>query len=155
MERVEVLGYRQIMNLVENLDAFNFDLAQTLKHRIHGRVVGGGVIVSGGGIDRHRGQAVAKRVHPRTRFALLTAGASAFGAIALVCCDLPLRRHGSYFRDANAAASFSAMVFSAAKRSARRWLSRCSPDHPRTLDGDGAERMTETTGRRVLGLVEE
>jgi hypothetical protein len=27
-------------------------------------------------------------------------------------------------------------------------------DHPRTLDGGAAERMTETTGHRVLGLVE-
>jgi hypothetical protein len=27
-------------------------------------------------------------------------------------------------------------------------------DHPRTLDGGAAERMTETTGRRVLALVE-
>jgi hypothetical protein len=27
-------------------------------------------------------------------------------------------------------------------------------DHPRTLDGGAAERMTETTDRRVLALVE-
>jgi hypothetical protein len=27
-------------------------------------------------------------------------------------------------------------------------------DHPRTLDGGAAERMTETTGRRILALVE-
>jgi hypothetical protein len=27
-------------------------------------------------------------------------------------------------------------------------------DHPRTLDGGAAERMTETTGHRVLALVE-
>jgi hypothetical protein len=27
-------------------------------------------------------------------------------------------------------------------------------DHPRTLDGGAAERMTETTGRRLLALVE-
>ena len=27
-------------------------------------------------------------------------------------------------------------------------------DHPRTLDGGAAERMTETTGRRVLALLE-
>ncbi len=27
-------------------------------------------------------------------------------------------------------------------------------DHPRTLDGDAAEPMTEITGRRILALVE-
>jgi len=27
-------------------------------------------------------------------------------------------------------------------------------DHPRTLDGGAAERMTETTGHRVLAMVE-
>jgi hypothetical protein len=27
-------------------------------------------------------------------------------------------------------------------------------DHPRTLDGGAAERMTETTGHRVLALLE-
>jgi hypothetical protein len=27
-------------------------------------------------------------------------------------------------------------------------------DHPRTFDGGAAERMTETTGRRVLAVVE-
>jgi hypothetical protein len=27
-------------------------------------------------------------------------------------------------------------------------------DHPRTLDGGAAERMTETSGRRVLAMVE-
>ena len=27
-------------------------------------------------------------------------------------------------------------------------------DYPRTLDGGAAERMTETTGRRLLALVE-
>ncbi len=55
MEFVEVLRCRQIMHIVENLDAFNFDLAETLIHSIHARVVGGCVVVSGagGGIDRH------------------------------------------------------------------------------------------------------
>ncbi len=90
---------RQIMNIGENLKTFNFDLAQTLIHRIRGRVVGGCVVVcgAGGGIDRHRSQAVAKRVHPRTRFAFLTTGAAAFGAIALICCDLPLDPMGPTF----------------------------------------------------------
>jgi hypothetical protein len=27
-------------------------------------------------------------------------------------------------------------------------------DHPRTLDGGAAERMTETAGRRILAIVE-
>jgi hypothetical protein len=63
MEFVEVLRCRQIMNIVDNLDAFNFDMAETLVHRIYARIVDGCLVVSGadGGIDRHRGQAVAKR----------------------------------------------------------------------------------------------
>src|SRR5258705_5455148 len=87
MERVDILRFRHVINVTENLYALNFDLAETLiQHRLHAGVVGGCVVVSGagGGVDRHRGQAVAKRVHPRTRLAFLTAGAAAFGAIALV-----------------------------------------------------------------------
>jgi len=86
IEFVEALRCRQIMHIVENLDAFNFDLAETLIHRIHAGVVGGCAVVSGagGGIDRHRGQAVAKRVHSGTRLAFLTAGTAAFRAVALV-----------------------------------------------------------------------
>src|ERR1700674_4835596 len=62
---------------------------------------------------------MAKRVHPRTRLALLTERAAAFRAVAPVGGDLPLRCHGPYFLcAANAAASFSAIAFSAAKRSA-------------------------------------
>src|SRR5258706_8223499 len=122
MEFVEIMRCRQIMNIGENLKTFNFDLGQTLIHRIHGRVVGGCVVVrgAGGGIDRHRGQAVAKRVHPRTRFAFLTAGPRLFAPLrrfAAICrCDAM----GTYFRDADTAASRSAMAFSAA-RSARAW----------------------------------
>ncbi|SRR6266446_1917866 len=95
MEIFEVLRFRQAMNFVENLDAFNFDLTETLVHRVHAGVVDGCVVVTGadGAIDRHRGQAVAKRIHSRSRFAFLSAGAAASGAVALVCCDLPLRRH--------------------------------------------------------------
>src|SRR6478672_2192076 len=80
MQRVEVLGSQQHMNLVESLDAFNFDLAETifdlaetLTHRINGRIVGGCVAVGTG--NGRRGQAMAKRVHPRTRLAFLTAWA--------------------------------------------------------------------------------
>src|SRR5258708_31667810 len=85
-QRVEVLGSRQIMHIDENFDALNFDLAETVVHRVQARVVGEWVVVSqgGGGLDRNRGQAVAKRVHPGTRFALLSAGAAAFCAVALV-----------------------------------------------------------------------
>src|SRR3989442_9482889 len=87
MEFVEVLLYRQIMHIVENLDALDFDLAKTLKHHVHARILDGGRAVRDE-IDC-RGQAAVKRVHSRTRFAFLTAGAAAFGAIALICCDLP------------------------------------------------------------------
>src|SRR6266403_2084795 len=61
MEIFEVLRFRQAMNFVENLDAFNFDLTETLVHRVHAGVVDGCVVVTGadGAIDRHRGQAVA------------------------------------------------------------------------------------------------
>src|ERR1700687_5009072 len=93
MDRFEVLGTRQIMDVVESLDSFNFDLAETLIDRVLARVVGRCGAVSGGGIDRHRCQAVAKRVHSRTRFAFLTAWAATLCAIALVRSDLPWRRH--------------------------------------------------------------
>src|SRR6266516_7828501 len=95
IERVEVLRFRHVINVTENLYALNFDLAETLIHRLHAGVVGGCVVVSGagGGVNPHRVQAVAKRVHPRTRLALLAGGAAAFGTIALVSRDLPLRRH--------------------------------------------------------------
>src|SRR6185295_13119016 len=92
MQRVEVLGSQQHMNLVESLDAFNFDLAETLTHRINGRIVDGCVAVGAG--NGRRGQAMAKRVHPRTRLAFLTAWAATFRAIAFVRRDLPLRCHG-------------------------------------------------------------
>jgi hypothetical protein len=64
MEFIEVLRCRQTVNIVENLDTFNFDLAQALIRRAHARIVNGCVVVTGagGGIDRHRRQAVAKRV---------------------------------------------------------------------------------------------
>src|SRR5258706_1325029 len=63
VQHVEVLRYRQIMHIAESLNTFNFDLAQTLIHRIRARVVGGCVVVSGAGgrIDRHRRPAMAKR----------------------------------------------------------------------------------------------
>jgi hypothetical protein len=41
MEFTEVLGLREIMNVVENLDTFNFYLAESLIHRIHAGIVGG------------------------------------------------------------------------------------------------------------------
>src|SRR3981189_1339917 len=122
VQHVEVLRYRQIMHIVESLNTFNFDLAQTLIHRVHARVVGGCVVVSGAGgrIDLHRGQAMAKRVHSRARFAFLSAGAVAFGAVALVCCDLPLRCHGPYFPDADITpASWAPIALSVATRSTR------------------------------------
>ena len=62
MERVEVLRSQQIMNFVENLNAFNFDLAKTLIHRIREGVLGGRVAVCGS--RDHRCQALPKRVHP-------------------------------------------------------------------------------------------
>ena len=34
---------------IENLDEFNFDLAQTLIHRVHAGVVDGCVVVTGAG----------------------------------------------------------------------------------------------------------
>jgi len=79
MEFTEVLGLRETMNVIENLDTFNFYLAESLIHRIHAGIVGGCVVVTsaGEGIDRHRGQAVAKRVHSGTRLAFLTAGTAA------------------------------------------------------------------------------
>src|ERR1700676_837853 len=91
MEFVEVLRYRQIMNVVKNLNTLNFDLAETLIHRIHGRVIRGCRRVASSKV--RGGQPVAKRVHPGTRFAFLTAGAAAFGAIPFICRDLPLRCH--------------------------------------------------------------
>ncbi len=45
MERGHVLGPRQIMHFVENLQAFNFDLAQALIHRTHAGVVSEWVVV--------------------------------------------------------------------------------------------------------------
>jgi hypothetical protein len=92
MQRIEVGRSRQIMHLVE-------DLRSTSIWRRHcyiappPRVAGECVVVSRR--SRLRGQAVAKRVHPRTRFPSLTA---AFRAVPLVCCDLPLRRHQLLFR---------------------------------------------------------
>src|SRR5713226_18870 len=101
MERVDGLGSRQIINVVEGLKPFDLDLAETVIHRLHGRIIGCGAFSGGRGV---RGQAVAKRIHSRTRFALLTA----------ICrCDAM----GPYFPDA--ATSWAAMAFSAAKRSAR------------------------------------
>src|SRR5712671_7689921 len=102
MEHVEVLRARQIINVVEKLNTFNFDLAQTLIHSIHAGIVGECVVVigAGGGIDPHRGQAVAKRVHTRTRLAFLTAGAATFGAgsprsaVATPWSLTSRRRHG-------------------------------------------------------------
>src|SRR5260221_5529841 len=91
MQRIEVLGSRQNINLVESLDAFNLDLAETLTHRINRRVIGGCIAV--GASNGSRGQAMAKLVHPRTRFAFLTAWATTFRAIAPVRRDLPLRCH--------------------------------------------------------------
>src|SRR5713226_5999498 len=88
MEGVEVLGSRQGINVVEDLEPFNLDLAETVIHRVHARIVDGCIVVTGaggggggGGIDQHRSQAVAKRVHSRTRLAFFTAGAATFRAI--------------------------------------------------------------------------
>src|SRR5258706_7153010 len=140
MEHVEVLRYRQIINIVESLHPFNFDLAQAPVHRIHARVVGGCAAVSGasGGIDRHRGQAVAKRVHSRTRLAFLTAWTAAFCSIVLVRRDLPLRCHQLAFL--TIAAALASIALTVAKRSAsarrledfsssfRYWLRRFCAD---------------------------
>src|SRR5260370_33421848 len=107
MEGVEVLGSRQLINVVEDLEPFNLDLAETVIHRVHARTVDGCVVVDGAGvgIDQHRGQAVAKRVHSRTRLAFFTAGAATFRAIPLVYRDRPRRRHGTYCPDATRAPS--------------------------------------------------
>src|SRR5258705_9170068 len=128
MERGHVLGPRQIMHFVENLQAFNFDLAQALIHRTHAGVVSEWVVVrrSGGCIDRHRGQAVAKCVHPRTRLALWTAGAAAFCAVALVRRVLPLRRHG--------------LTFATPIRRRRSWRWPFLP--PCSAPGDGVSRSS-------------
>src|SRR5260370_38715332 len=91
MQRIEVLRSRQNINLVESLDAFNLDLAETLTHRVNRRVIGG--CIAAGASNGSRGQAMAKRVHSRTRFALLSAGAAAFRAIPPVRRDLRLRCH--------------------------------------------------------------
>src|SRR6476660_9667094 len=92
MERVEGLGCRQVINVIEGLNPFNLDLAETVIHRLHERIIGCGAISVGGGIDRRRGQAVAKRIHSRTRFAFLTTWAAAFRGVPLVRSYLPLRR---------------------------------------------------------------
>jgi hypothetical protein len=86
MEHVEVLKSRQIMHFVENLDAFNFNLAETLIHRVHARGAGG--CVTAGGSNGRRGQTVAKRSSVNALCLLDWGGAAAFGAVALVCCDL-------------------------------------------------------------------
>src|SRR6266436_9677705 len=146
MERGHVLGPRQIMHFVENLQAFNFDLAQALIHRTHAGVVSEWVVVrrSGGCIDRHRGQAVAKRVQPRTRLALWTAGGR--GLLRRCACSprSAVATPWPYFRDANTAASCSAMAFSAAKRSARALafevLSRSSRNTSRRFCADTIRR---------------
>ena len=106
MERVKVLGSRQGINFVEGLNLFNLDLAKTVVHRLYRRFIGYGAIIGGRGIGRRRGQAMAKRIHSRTRFAFLGAWAVAFCTISLVRRYLPLRSHLSYFRAAdNTAAS--------------------------------------------------
>ena len=85
MERGHVLGPRQIMLFVENLQAFNFHLAQALIHAPTQESSANGwssavpVVVL---IDT---AAVAKRVHPRTRPVLWTA-TQAFGEFMLGCC---------------------------------------------------------------------
>src|ERR1700732_2647237 len=141
MQPVDVVGSRYIMNVVKRLNPFNFDLAETLIHPIH---VVGGCNAHGGGRGL-RGQAVAQRVHTRTRLALLTERAAAFCAIALVCGDLPLRCHGPHFPDAdNAAASWAAIAFSVATRSARALafevLSRSSRNRLRRFCADTMRR---------------
>jgi hypothetical protein len=88
MECIEVVRSRQVMNIVESLEPFNFDLAEPLIHLIQEGVAGGYGAVCGS--RDLRGQAVAKRVHPRTRFASLSPRAAAFRAVALVRCDLSL-----------------------------------------------------------------
>jgi hypothetical protein len=97
MERVKVLGSGQGVNFVERLNLFNLDLAETVIHRLHQRLIGCGAIVGGPGIDRSRGQAVAKRIHSRPRFAFLAAWAAAFCAVPLVRSYLPLRCHDTTF----------------------------------------------------------
>src|SRR6266404_29750 len=122
MECIEVVGSRQFVNVVERLNTFNFDLAQTMIRRIREGVLGGRVAVCGS--RDLRCQAVPKRVHSRTRFAFLSAGAVAFGAIALVCYDLPLRCHGPYFPDADITpASWAPIALSVATRSTRALVS--------------------------------
>jgi hypothetical protein len=76
IERSEVSQFGHITNLVEELCTFNFDLPEALIHHIQGRSTD--VTEAGGAIDRHRCQAVAKRVLSRTRFALLSLRAAAF-----------------------------------------------------------------------------
>ena len=95
IERAGIGQLPHITDFVEYLCTFNFDLSEALIHRIQERSIG--VTEAGGAIDRHRCQAVAKRVHSRTRFALLSLRAAAFRGVALVCCDLPLRRHDTNF----------------------------------------------------------
>src|SRR5258708_15519418 len=137
IERGHVLGPLQIMHFVENLLAFDFDLAQALIHRTHAGVVSEWVVVrrSGGCIDRHRGQAVAKRVHPRTRLALWTAGAAAFCVVALVRRVLPLRRHGLTFATPIRRRPAQRWPFLPPSAVPGPWLSRSSPDRPGTRPG--------------------
>jgi hypothetical protein len=121
MEFIEVVRSRQVVNIVDSLEPRNFDLAELLIHLIQEGVVGG--CGAGCGSRDLRSQAVAERVHPRTRFALLSPRAAAFRAVALVRCDLSLRRHGPYFSDADAdadatPASWEAIALCAATRSA-------------------------------------
>src|ERR1700681_3191158 len=120
MEGAQVLRFRQIMHIDENLDAFNFDLAETLIHPTNTRVIGEWVIVScAGSLDPQRGQAMAKRVHSRTRFAFLTAGAAAFGAVPFICRDLPLRCHQlAPYDDSGRAEAWASTALVVATRSA-------------------------------------
>jgi hypothetical protein len=60
----------------------------------------------------------------------------------------PTTRLSSMFRDEYVAAAFRAAEDDGLAPAL------VETDHPRTLDGGAAERMTETTGRRILALVE-
>src|SRR6266403_4876986 len=148
MEFVEVLRCRRIMYIIENLDAFNFDLTETLIHRVHRGVVDGWIVVAVADrdIDRRRRQAVPQRIRSRTRFAFLRAGAAASGTIALVCGDLPLRSHWFTTPAADQRRGPRPLWLSRCAAPAR-WLWRPSPTLSNT--GPDASGLTRSGARWV------
>jgi hypothetical protein len=85
---VDILEARQAVKVAPNPNTLDFDLAETPIHRIREQLIGACVVdIGSGGLG---GESVAKRVHPRTRFAFLTAWAAALCAVALVRRYLPL-----------------------------------------------------------------